>query len=455
MIYKHFFLFVVAIISSVVLIACSNDDNNNGGDNNGSMFDNEVVLSMLKVDEDNRYDLDLFGYIYIGKDNNFHIKHNNGGGMRISTVGLVGKLADISYFPRASWSKIIAVEKGFGYVFYDDFSDMLNRENSSKFYRFYVEDEIHDSDGKVVGYNVRYNEKPFCGKDTDVKLPKNELSFTNKGGYELLTFTDHEPVSFTCKSSASWCNVVKTSSYNDKFLTDGVEIKASPSDTIGVSKAIVTISTGYGKTTDIKVYRDAAEPVIRINLTKEQADTGLEFDARGKKEVDVYVSTTIPAGDIEIVNTASSWCEAMLKPYHLQLIAKENDTDKKRSGTITLKWKNGEISKSLNVEQAAQYITMENNYSIDNPYTFDGNSSNFNSIYFRTSLERDDVKVTNSADWLQVYTDDSSGSSYYDYYRGCLRISVNTNTSSFPREDVVTISNKKGTISYSFKVKQL
>lgn len=64
MIYKHFFLFVVAIISSVVLIACSNDDNNNGGDNNGSMFDNEVVLSMLKVDEDNRYDLDLFGYIY-------------------------------------------------------------------------------------------------------------------------------------------------------------------------------------------------------------------------------------------------------------------------------------------------------------------------------------------------------------------------------------------------------
>ena len=101
------------------------------------MFDNEVVLSMLKVDEDNRYDLDLFGFIYIGKDNNFHIKHNNGGGMRISTVGLVGKLADISYFPRASWSKIIAVEKGFGYVFYDDIIDKLNPENSAKFYRFY------------------------------------------------------------------------------------------------------------------------------------------------------------------------------------------------------------------------------------------------------------------------------------------------------------------------------
>ena len=222
------------------------------------------------------------------------------------------------------------------------------------------------------------------------------------------------------------------------------------SDTIGVSKAVVTITTGYGNTKSINVYRDAAEPLIEMN------DTSVKFNARGENEADVSVTTTIPVDDIEIVNTVSSWCETKLvKPYtwHLQLIAKENDTDEKRSGTITLKWKNGEVNKSLNVEQAAQYITMENDYSIDKPYIYDDYSSN--SIYFRTSLYEDDIKIKKSADWLQVYIDGSSGSSYYDYYRGCLRISVNTNTSSSHREDIVTISNKKGTVSYSFKVKQL
>lgn len=257
-------------------------------------------------------------------------------------------------------------------------------------------------------------------------------------------------MSFTCKSSASWCNVLKTSSYDDEFLTDGVEIKASPSDTIGVSKAVVTLTTGNGKTKSINVTRDAAVPLIKIY----NDDTCVKFDARGGKEADVSVATTIPVGDIEIENTASNWCEAKLvKPCHLRLIAKENDTDEKRIGTITLKWKNGEVSKSLNVEQTAQYITMENNYSIDKPYIYDDCSSN--SIYFKTSLYEDDIKVINSADWLQAYIDGSSGSSYYDYYRGCLRISVNTNTSSSSREDIVTITNKKGTVSYSFKVKQL
>lgn len=231
MIYKHSFLFAIAMatFSLNVFTACSSDDDDNSGNGNSGVLDNEKVLPMLKVDKDDRLTPNLFGLVYVGKDDNFHVKYDNGLS-RFSTVGLVGKLDDISFFPKVGWSELIPVEKGSGYILCDNMIDKVNPESITKFYRFYVEDEMFDSDGKVVGYNVRYNEKPFYGKNTGVKLPKNEISFTNKGGYELLTFTDCEPVSFTCKSSASWCNVIKTSSYNDDFLTDGVEIKASPSD---------------------------------------------------------------------------------------------------------------------------------------------------------------------------------------------------------------------------------
>lgn len=134
--------------------------------------------------------------------------------------------------------------------------------------------------------------------------------------------------------------------------------------------------------------------------------------------------------------------------------ATENDTDTKRTGTITLKYRNGDTSVKLNLEQDVAYITMENGYSEENPYTFDYYYNN-QYLYFKTNLSSDDIKVTTSADWLTADFDDFDSNYYnYGYNRGRVYLRANSNNSSSDREDIVTISNKKGTVSCSFKVKQ-
>lgn len=451
MIYKHSFLFAMALatVSSLAFTACSNDDNNDGGGNNGGMLDNEVVLSMLKGDKDNATKLD--DNIYIGEDNNFQTDSFYDGA-DFALLPNVNKLGGITNIPKSGWAEKIAVRKGYGYVCYSD--------RNNHFYRIYVEDEVRDNDGKVIGYNIRY-QQPFYGKDIDIQLPKDELSFTADGGTEKVKFLDNEPICFTCESSADWCRATPTSSLSKSFLTNAVNVSVDKSDTVGVSTATITLTTGYDKKKEIKVTRAAAEPRMKL-YDGDKYVTSMDLPVSvSEASKSIYVDSNIPLEDIEVENTASSWCEAKLEKnsrynpnydygyyynycnYTLNITSTVNDTDAKRTGTITLKYRNGETSVKLNVEQDAPYITMDGGYSEENPYTF-GYYSDYEYVYFKTNLDRNDIKVTNSAIWLTA--------SYDSYSSNRIRLSVSSNSSSSPREDIVTIS--KGNVTCKFKVKQ-
>ena len=455
---------LVAALPIAALTSCSSDNDEPNGGSAGEGLDNEVVLSMLKGDKDKATKLDE---VFIGEDNNFQTA--DGRDVEFALVTSANKLGSITNIPKSGWAEKVAVRKGYGYVCcnydhylpdYDGFS-----YNYSDFYRIYVEDEMRDTDGKVIGYNIRY-QHPFYGKDIDIQLPKDELSFTNKGGTEEVKFLDNEPIYFSCTSSAAWCRVTPSSSLSKSFLTNAVDVSVEASDTMEVSTATITLTTGYGKKKEIKVTRGAAEPRMKLynNNGSYVTSMNLPLSVSGKDKY-VYVNSNIPLEDIEI--TASDWCEAKLEKnsnygdgyYHssygnyiLRITAAANETDTKRTGTITLKYRNGDTSVKLNVEQEAQYITMDNGYSEDNPYTTNYYSGS-TELYFRTNIDWSDLKVSNSASWLS--TSLYGYNSYSDYVRGYVRLYFNSrNNSSSDREDVVTISNKKGTVICKFKVVQ-
>ena len=441
---------LVAALPIAALTSCSSDNDEPNGGGAGDGLDNEVVLSMLKGDKDKATKLDD---VYIGEDNNFQTAE--GRNAEFSLTANVNKLGSITIIPKSGWAEKVAVRKGYGYVCYK----YAGYYTPSAFYRIYVEDEMRDTDGKVIGYNIRY-QQPFYGKDVDIQLPKDELSFTCKGGEEEIKFLDNEPIVFLCKTSADWCRATPSSTLGKSFLTNAVDVNVDKSDTIGVSTATITLATAYGKKKEIKVSRGAAEPRMKLynNNGSYVTSMNLSVSLSGKDKY-VYVNSNIPLEDIDIENTASSWCEAKLVKnsssignYILYITASANGTDNKRTGTITLKYRKGDTGVKLDVEQEAPYITMDNGYSEDNPYTTDYYSSSTR-LYFRTNIDWSDLKVSNSASWLS--TSLYSYNSYSDYILGYVSLYFNSNNkSSSDREDVVTISNKKGTVACSFKVKQ-
>ena len=448
---------LVAVLPMAALTSCSNDnDESNGGSADGGL-DNEVVLSMLKGDEDKATKLD---YVFIGEDNNFQTV---GGSAAFALTTNVNKLSSITNIPKSGWAEKVAVRKGYGYVCYKD----AGYYTPAVFYRIYVEDEMRDTDGKVIGYNIRY-QQPFYGKDIDIQLQKDELSFTGEGGKEEIKFLDNEPIYFSCKSSADWCRATPSSTLGKSFLTNAVDVNVDKSDTIGVSTATITLTTAYGKKKEIKVSRGAAEPRMKLYNNNGSYVTSMNLSVfLSGKDKYVYVNSNIPLEDIDIENTASGWCETKLEKnsnygdgyyqnnygnYILRITATANETDTKRTGTITLKYRNGDTGVKLNVEQEAPYITMDNGYSEDNPYTTNYYSGS-TQLSFRTNIDWSDLKVSNSASWLS--TSLYGYNSYSDYIRGYVSLYFNSNNkSSSDREDVVTISNKKGTVACSFKVKQ-
>lgn len=448
---------LVAALPIAALTSCSSDNDEPNGGSAGEGLDNEVVLSMLKGDKDKATKLDG---VYIGEDNNFqtddyyqHGYYNT----RFALTANVKKLGDINFIPKSGWADKIAVRKGYGYVWYNG--------TSRDFYRIYVDDEVRDTDGNVIGYNIRY-QHPFYGKDEDIQLAKDELSFTNEGGMEEIKFLDNEPICFSCKSSADWCRVTPTSSLSKSFLTNAVDVSVAASDFIGDSTATITLTTGYGKKKEIKVTRGAAEPRMKLYDGNGSYVTSMNLPVSGTGKY-VYVNSNIPLENIDVENTASSWCEVKLEKnsnddeghYHrgygnyiLRITATANDADVKRTGIITLKYRNGDTGVKLNVEQEAPYITMDNGYSEGNPYTTNYYSGS-TELYFRTNIDWSDLKVSNSASWLS--TSLYGYNSYSDYVRGYVRLYFNSrNNSSSDREDVVTISNKKGTVICKFKVVQ-
>lgn len=397
--------FYVSFIA-VAMAACGSDGDSTDGNGNVKPDANvndpagTVSLSMMKGSSP-REGATTIGSssMYIGNDYNF----TNG---QFVSLGTMKGLGNVSYIPTAGWASNVAVRKNTGYVAYAN----------GEFYRIFAENEIAGTTGGVIGYDVKY-QAPFKGKDIDLDIQATALSFDKSGGSENVVFGNKEFVVFSAKSSADWCQVLPTSTYDHYFLSNGVQIIVQPSDVAKTTEATVTLTTTYGKKKEIKVTRGGVEPYISLN------ESSVTLDAK-KTERQVSLNTNIPKEDLEISNAASSWCKAEFvdqtramhakavavkfvgnKPatamkasgsanyYTLSLKASANDKETERTGTVTLKTKDGKKSVKLNVTQKGIKFTVS-----QKKVGFDKNQSN-KTITIDTDI---DWEATSSEKWCTV-----------------------------------------------------
>ena len=443
---------------AVAMAACGSDGDSTDGNVNPDANVNDpagtVSLSMMKGSSP-REGATTIGSssMYIGNDYNF----TNG---NFVSLGTVKGLGNVSYIPTAGWANSMAVRKGSGYVAY----------GNGAFYRIFAENEIAGTTGGVIGYDVKY-QTPFKGKDLDLDIQATALSFDKSGGSENLVFGNKEFVVFSAQSSADWCQVLPTSTYDNYFLSNGVQIIVQPSGVAKTTEATVTLTTAYGKKKEIKVTRGGVEPYISLN------ESSVTLDAK-KTERQVSLNTNIPKEDLEISNTASSWCKAELvdqtkamhakaakvkfvgnKPatamkasgsanyYTLSLEASANDKETERTGTVTLKSKDGKKSVALNVTQQKGYLYVNYLGYNETELGKEATDSRIGNVY--SSIAHDELQVSCNEVWCKptLTSPDQWGNP-------CLRIETSQNVTEKTRAAKVVISNKTKSMSFTLNVKQ-
>lgn len=446
---KHFFQFACTALYALALsfASCSSDD----GDNNTTppIIENQSIINMMKGSYE---DATKLGNIYINESNNFTVYRSDYRyEMTIAPVGNVKGLANISGFPKEGYIEQTAALKRHGYVLIPTTDCYKPLEEKDKWCRLFVEDEINDKAGNVLGYKVVY-ESPFYGKDQDIELQKNEIAFDSKGGIDTLLFKNGELMVVECESSDKWCKVwgrelwdeVDHSSYGFPII-DGVVIY-SKGDSIYPSSATVTLKTMYGKVKTIKVTQAAAEPRLAFS---QQSVCSLPTNGG---YTNVNLNTNIPADKIEIDNSKATWCQAKLE-YHnedgnpfgpieagseykrLKLTTDELGTNGKRSGTIILKYKDGEESITINVEQ----IPYD---EVGSCYGASAESGN-HKISFTNNLENA-YDASANVDWIR----------YLYISNNKINFNLEHNYSLLDREGVITIFDMYDNTIHSIKIVQ-
>lgn len=449
--------FYVAILA-MAMAACGSDGDSTDDSGNvtpgtgGSDPAGTVSLSMMKGSSP-REGATTIGSssMYIGNDYNF----TNGD---FVSLGTMKGLGNVSYIPTTGWASNVAVKKSIGYVAYAN----------GEFYRIFAEKEIVGTTGGVIGFDVKY-QAPFKGKDLDIDIQATALSFDKNGGTENIVFNNREFVVFSAKSSADWCQVLPTSTYDSYFLSNGVQIIVQPSNVAKVTEATVTLTTAYGKKKEIKVTRSSVDPYISLN------ESSVTLDAK-ETQREVSLNTNIPKEDLEISNTASSWCKAEFvdqtramhakaakikfvgnKPakatrasgsanyYTLTLKASANDKETERTGTVTLKSKDGKKSVTLNVTQQKGYLYVGSQGYTQEDFNDGARNATIGTVY--SSLNYEDLQISCNETWCKP-TLAKSGS----YIR--LEVEISTNTTDKEREAKIVISNKTKSLSLTFTVNQ-
>lgn len=224
--------------------SCGSDNDDNEDPNNGQpvnpdtkVNDPEGTIS-LSMRNSNNGKTKLDG-IYIDNEN-FR-------GAYFASVGEVKGLGDVTSIPMTGWADQVSVIAGNGYVAYCN----------NQFYRLYVVRDIVGTSGGIIGSDIKY-QKPFMGADETILLDKITLTFNSTGGSQSLVLNNSNIVLFSASSDQSWCQVEKSSSYNN-FLNNSIKITVEPSSSIKTHIANVNLKTVYGKEIVIRVIREGNE----------------------------------------------------------------------------------------------------------------------------------------------------------------------------------------------------
>ena len=309
------FLLQLMIILAIALVtnSCSREDDDLDGDGNikpdVEVPDPEgtIRLSMMSGDGSNATKID--NLFYIGGDYNF----SGGSDCYFASLGEVKGLGNISYVPTTGWANKVALRAGCGYVA----CQYSYWHKEPTFYRIYVSDYVVNETGGIIGADVKY-QKPFEGKDEAISLEAKSLTFPSDGGTQTLVFKNSGVVLFNVETDVpEWCSIEKISTFDQPFLTNGIEIKVGENNSSDAKKGKIILTTLHGEKTEIDVTVSSQEPYISLEMDEK------EVSAAEQTEI-FNIQSNVPFENLT-VGSQADWCKAELLDNSAKLNAKNAD----------------------------------------------------------------------------------------------------------------------------------
>lgn len=438
-------------VMSVGIASCTSSDDNDDPDNgqpvspSTSVNDPMGTIALAMRNSDNggtRLD-----NIYIDKEN-FR-------GAYFVSLGAVKGLGNVSTIPTTGWAEQVAVVAGNGYVAYSP--------SSNQYYRIYVVADIVGTTGGVIGADIKY-QKPFKGVDESISLDENALTFTANGGSQSIVFNNKSLVIFDVTSDQSWCQVQKSSTYDNYFLHNAVTIYADAKASPGTDEATVTLTTIYNKKVEIKVSRLGAEPILElgepeVNITGAEQNFNAGFITNydlenlelannnswlsaeivnGTRNMRAKAAAVRFIGDKEQPRSRAGSTSGDARSYYIQLAALANYDNQPRMGKIILRTKDNKASSTLTINQAGakiQLMTESIEVSCD--------ASTRNIAFSNLTMDLSELQINSNASWCTAELVDAK-----------VRISVATNRTDTDRKAVITLSSTRGNATATIEVIQ-
>ena len=325
--------------------ACGGDDGDDprpvsppstGGDGSGSSTikptddvadpEGTVSISMRNANNGKTY---LGDYIYIDNGDNF-----TGSSARFVSLGAMKGLGNVAKIPVAGWAEKVSCTPGNGYVFYE--------MNSNTYYRAYVTAYTTNVANEVIGAEVKY-QRPFKGIDEALQPEKTTLDMSGNGDHQTIKMLNQTIIPYTVAASKDWL-------YAQPYLNQ-LTVYADPSTTVGTEEATLTLTTLYGKKTELKVTR-----TLPPEVSFEQSS--LSIDRGGGDAAFLVHSNADPASldfsaSDDWVSLEARYFSPSGKYFQLYATAQKNRMAQERTARIDVKMKNGTLLASAEVKQAA------------------------------------------------------------------------------------------------------
>lgn len=276
-----------------------------------------------------------------------------------------------------------------------------------------------------ISHQINVNQaKPVLTVNT------NDITFTSSGGTVKRDVTSN--ISWTAKSSTSWCTV--------SYTTTSLTIVAT--ENITLTKRTATISiTGDGMSSkNIQVSQDAGSPKLEVS------PSSLKFYSQaGSKSLKISTNMAWEA------TSDQTWCIIASKGNGdaiKSVSVLENTTNNDRKAKIVIKA--GELSRTISVEQEkhATLSVSEHSFSVSEIY-------NTKSVNISTNTN---WEIESSQSWCRVSKSSGSGNANITIY-------IDSNSTSYERTATLTITggglsekiviSQKETISITVSPKQL
>lgn len=290
------------LFAAITLTSCGKDEGpitNDPITPNTEVPDPTGTIRLSMRDRDN-------GRTYL---DNIYIDTENFEGAKFASIGAVRGLGNITNIPTTGWASEVAVVPGNGYVAYAN----------DKFYRMYVVNYILNTSNGIIGADVKYQE-PFKGKDEEIQLETNSLTFPASGGTQTITFKNSGIIPFKVETVVpEWCSVQKTSTYNESFLANGITITVKPNNSINTTEGSVKITTLHGKSSTIKIIRSGEKPVFNVDINN------IGFDKNSNYRT-VTINTTLNDWEAE---SSEEWCTFSRNGNNLTIRVTATDIDRK------------------------------------------------------------------------------------------------------------------------------